>query len=228
MNEVNTLDMKKKFKRKKNTMSKLENEVVIDELVKDIQTEITEPKSKKEHYVDGAKLFSEMVEYKRLLKEHKKLGTGTTIKIPETIGLAVLQIAQRLSMKSNFALYTYRDEMISDAVENCLQYLDNFDPEKSKNPFAYFTQISYYAFLRRIVREKKQTYVKMKAFKELDVKGEFSHWVKKNADDMEITEDPYKSYFKISENDIKYFEGKTKKKKEKKSKKTPLDECMGE
>ena len=50
--------------------------------------------------------------------------------------------------------------MISDGIENCLQYIHNFNPEKSNNPFAYFTQIIYYAFIRRIQKEKKQAHVK--------------------------------------------------------------------
>ena len=71
-------------------------------------------------------------------------------------------IAQRLSYKPNFINYSYREEMISDGIENCISYIDNFDPSKSDNPFAYFTQIIYYAFLRRIQKEKKQLYIKHK------------------------------------------------------------------
>ena len=76
------------------------------------------------------------------------------------IGECFLKIATHLSYRPNFINYTYRDEMISDGIENCLQYVKNFNPEKSSNPFAYFTQIIYYAFLRRIQKEKKQTHVK--------------------------------------------------------------------
>ena len=78
------------------------------------------------------------------------------------IGECFLKIATHLSYRPNFINYTYKDEMISDGIENCLQYASNFNPEKSKNPFAYFTQIIYYAFLRRIQKEKKQTHVKNK------------------------------------------------------------------
>ena len=56
----------------------------------------------------------------------------------------------------------FRDDMISDGIENCVQYIHNFDPAKSKNPFAYFTQIIHYAFLRRIQKEKKQLDIKTK------------------------------------------------------------------
>ena len=84
-------------------------------------------------------------------------------RIPEYIGECLLKISTRLSTKPNFINYTYRDEMISDGIENCVNYIGNFNPEKSTNPFAYFTQIIYYAFLRRIQREKKQLYIKHKS-----------------------------------------------------------------
>ena len=78
------------------------------------------------------------------------------------IGECFLKIAQHLSYRPNFINYTYKHDMISDGIENCLMYLHNFNPEKSKNPFAYFTQIIYYAFLRRIQKRKKQTELKQK------------------------------------------------------------------
>jgi hypothetical protein len=84
-----------------------------------------------------------------------------------------MKIAEGLSHKPNFINYTYRDEMISDGIENCLMYFENFDPSKSKNPFAYFTQVIYFAFLRRIQKEKKQLYVKYKATEMYGVLDEF-------------------------------------------------------
>ena len=78
------------------------------------------------------------------------------------IGECFLKIANHLSYRPNFINYTYRDDMISDGIENCLQYMSNFNPNKSNNPFAYFTQIIYYAFIRRIQKEKKQQDVKAK------------------------------------------------------------------
>ena len=84
-------------------------------------------------------------------------------RIPEYVGECIWQIANRLSTKPNFVNYTYRDEMISDGIENCVMVIKNFDPNKSQNPFAYFTQIIYYAFIRRIQKEKKQTYIKHKS-----------------------------------------------------------------
>lgn len=108
------------------------------------------------HYVDNKKLYQVLVEYKRALNN------GEFPSIPDYVGECLLQIATKLSNKPNFANYTFRDDMISDAVENGLLYLHNFDPQKSQNPFAYFTQITHYAFIRRIEREKKYVYTKLK------------------------------------------------------------------
>ena len=83
-------------------------------------------------------------------------------RVPNYIGECFLKIATHLSYKPNFVNYMFREDMICDGIENCLQYIDNFDPEKSNNPFAYFTQIIYYAFLRRIQKEKKQMEIKNK------------------------------------------------------------------
>ena len=78
------------------------------------------------------------------------------------MGECFLKIANHLSYRPNFINYTYKDDMISDGIENCLQYVANFNPDKSDNPFAYFTQIIYYAFIRRIQKEKKQTEIKQR------------------------------------------------------------------
>lgn len=93
-------------------------------------------------------------------------------RMPEYVGQCLMLIAENLSHKVNFSSYTFREEMIGDAIENCCMYFDNFDPKKSKNPFAYFTQIIYYAFLRRIHREKKQLYTKYKLTEQMGVLGE--------------------------------------------------------
>jgi DNA-directed RNA polymerase specialized sigma subunit len=113
------------------------------------------------HYVDNGKFLQEMILYK------KEVVTAIANKeqrprVPDYIGSCLFKIATHLARKPNFANYTFKDDMISDGVENCLLYIDNFDPEKSKNPFAYFTQIIYYAFLRRIQKEKKHMYIKYK------------------------------------------------------------------
>ena len=102
-----------------------------------------------------------MVKYKQA---HLKAIEDNKIKprVPEYVGECILLIAQRLSTKYQFCNYQYREDMVADGVENCLLYIDNFNPEKSENPFSYFTQIIYYAFLRRIQNEKKHLYLKYK------------------------------------------------------------------
>lgn len=115
------------------------------------------------HYVDNKQLYAAMVDYHEQVKLHRA-GEAQKPIVPNYIGECLLLIANRLSHKPNFINYSYREEMISDGIENCIAYIDNFDPSKSTNPFAYFTQIIYFAFLRRIQKEKKQQYIKHKAF----------------------------------------------------------------
>ena len=128
-------------------------------------------KAKPEHYVDNKRLYQEMVNYLEAVKAAEEADDPKP-RITEYIGECLLKISTRLSTKPNFINYTYRDEMISDGIENCVNYLGNFNPEKSTNPFAYFTQIIYYAFLRRIQREKKQLYIKHKALESAVVHDE--------------------------------------------------------
>lgn len=113
------------------------------------------------HYVDNKQLYFTIIDYKSRVEEAKKQNKPKPV-IPDYVGLCILQIANRLSTKPNFINYSYREEMISDGIENCISYFDNFDPTKSDNPFAYFTQIIYYAFLRRIQKEKKHVYTRHK------------------------------------------------------------------
>ena len=116
---------------------------------------------KGKHYVDNKKFLEAMVEWKTKCEKAEEMGEESP-PITNYIGECFLKIATHLSYRPNFINYTYRDDMISDGIENCLQYVANFNPEKSKNPFAYFTQIIYYAFIRRIQKEKKQTHVRNK------------------------------------------------------------------
>jgi len=115
----------------------------------------------KPHYVDNKKFLEAMIEYKERCRVAEEKGK-TKPDVTNYIGECFLKIANHLSFRPNFINYTYRDDMISDGIENCLQYMRNFNPEKSNNPFAYFTQIIYYAFIRRIQKEKKQMLVKSK------------------------------------------------------------------
>ena len=123
-------------------------------------------KRKKPHYVDNKKFLQAMVDWKSTCEKADE-------RLPVT----------DLSYRPNFINYTYRDEMIADGIENCLQYVSNFNAEKSKNPFAYFTQIIYYAFLRRIAKEKKQTHIRNKMIE----KGHYESWTTMEGDDTSYT-----------------------------------------
>jgi len=118
-------------------------------------------KKPKKNYVNNAEFYEAMVKYKKEVREAEDSGDDPP-RIPNYIGECLYQIANRLSYKPNFVNYTYRDDMVADGLENAIMAINNFDPEKSANPFAYFTQIIYFAFLRRIQKEKKQLYVKHK------------------------------------------------------------------
>ena len=134
-----------------------------------------------------------MTEYRKDCKRAERSKQQKPL-VTDYIGECFLKIANHLSYRPNFINYTFRDDMISDGVENCLQYLDNFNPAKSNNPFAYFTQIIYYAFVRRIQKEKKQIKVKQKMILEAnyddislqpgedrEFKNQFTEFLKKNS-----------------------------------------------
>jgi len=121
---------------------------------------------KKQHYVDNEKFLEVMTEYRNAYLDGKENGEVQKPMIPDYAGECFLKIADRLSHRPNFINYAFREEMVSDGIENSVMYASNFNPEKSKNPFAYFTQITYYAFLRRIEKEKKQLYIKYKTMDE--------------------------------------------------------------
>ena len=120
---------------------------------------------KKQHYVDNEKFLEVMGDYREKFLEAKDNDTERPM-LPEYAGECFLKIAERLSHRPNFINYAFREEMVSDGIENCVMYASNFNPEKSTNPFAYFTQIIYFAFLRRIEKEKKQLYIKYKTMEE--------------------------------------------------------------
>ena len=119
------------------------------------------PAKRKAHYVDNKLFLAKIIEYRQSIEEARLLDK-TKPRIPHYLGECFLKIATHLSFKPNFVNYIFKDDMISDGIENCVQYIHNFNPEKSQNPFAYFTQIIHYAFLRRIQKEKKQLEIKNK------------------------------------------------------------------
>jgi len=118
-------------------------------------------RKRSEHYVNNKEFLAAIVEYKYLIKLAEEQGKSRPI-IPRYLGECFMKIARHLSYKPNFVNYMFKEDMISDGIENCVQYINNFNPEKSSNPFAYFTQIIHYAFLRRIQKEKKQLEIRQK------------------------------------------------------------------
>lgn len=138
-------------------------------------------KKQKQHYVDNQEFLSNVIKLRNYFSEGKELNhkdykqtiryfrnhpdrrtSKEFIKCYEYLGGCFQKIANHLSYRPNFINYMYKDDMVCDGIENCIQYVENFNPEKSKNPFAYFTQIVYYAFLRRIQKEKRQMEIKDK------------------------------------------------------------------
>ena len=124
----------------------------------------------KRNYVNNPEFLEAIIKYKQLCKDAEESGEPNP-QIPNYIGECLYQISNRLATKPNFSGYTYKEEMISDGLENAVQALGNFDPNKSSNPFAYFTQIIWYAFLRRIDKEKKQVYIRHKVTEQSVLSG---------------------------------------------------------
>lgn len=118
------------------------------------------------HYVNNAEMLEAIKRYKADIEKARAAGKEDP-RIPEYIGECILKIATRLSHKANFINYSYRDDMILDGIENCMQCINSFDPNKSSNPFSYFTQVIYFAFLRRITKEKKQSYIRGKLIQDM-------------------------------------------------------------
>jgi len=164
------------------------------------------------HYVNNPDFLQAMKEYRATVELHNEQNLGRP-EIPEYIGSCILQIATKFASRPNFYGYSYKEEMIGDAIENCLQYVGNFDPAKSNNPFAYFTQICYYAFIRRIMREKKQSYIKHQLVKEMP----FDTFDVQLGDDSDISNN-FMSYIQSHNNfDSEAFERKLNKRKKKKT-----------
>ena len=173
---------------------------------------------KKQHYVDNSKLLEVMSEYREQYLIAKDNDIEPPV-IPDYAGECFLKIAEKLSHRPNFINYAFREEMVSDGIENCVMYANNFNPEKSQNPFAYFTQIIYYAFLRRIEKEKKQLYIKYKTMNEFDSLEENSDTSSMESEDFISTgASPLTSDKRATIYDFIYaFEEKKRKKKKPKT-----------
>ncbi len=133
-----------------------------------METEAKPTKAAANHYIDNQAFLAALLEHRAGVQAARAAGTETP-QVSNYLGDCFIKIARHLSYKSNFINYSFKDEMISDAIENCLAVVNNFDPAKSKNPFAYFTQITYFAFIRRIQKEKKMLQTKYRYIDQLDI-----------------------------------------------------------
>jgi len=200
--------------KKRKVKPKAEDELDID--AADIEKDVEE-ETQSGHYIDNKVFYAEMVKWKALV-DTERAAERKTPPVTDYIGKCFLDIANHLSYRPNFINYPYREEMIGDGVENCLMYASNFDPGKSKNPFSYFTQIIYFAFLRRIAKEKKQMYIRYKLLEAADKTGK----VRRNLLDSSNgdTNDPVAEFFHLSPTDIaKFSKSDTKRRLGKKSRK---------
>ena len=148
-------------------------------------------RKRSEHYVNNKEFLAALIKYQEDI-EIARLQDKTKPVIPRYIGECFLKIANHLSFKPNFVNYMFKEDMISDGIENCVQYIHNFNPEKSKNPFAYFTQIIHYAYLRRIQREKRQLEIKNKIIEKSGYQEVFN-------DDNKIDGSNYSDYNSIKD-----------------------------
>lgn len=170
------------------------------------------------HYVDNKKFYDEILKYRAKIEEAKTLGKEEP-RLPEYIGECIWKIANKLSTMPRFINYSYRDEMISDGIENCIMYFKDYNPEVGQNPFAYFTQIIYYAFLRRIGKEEKNRYIIYKNYQESIVNQGQSNYLVDNDDNNLM---PAQIYDNISE----FMEKFEKKEEEKKIKRKQTKEGL--
>ena len=179
------------------------------------------------NYINNEHFLEAMIEYKEKIsdaeKENKEIPP-----VPDYVGECFLLIAQRLSFRPNFINYAFKDDMISDGIENCLQYVNNFNPEKSTNPFAYFTQIIYYAFIRRIQKEKKQLYIKFKSMQNYEINSTYDGSANEG-DNVDLAGDYKNSDFRVMVDEFVDTFEKSKKKKavKKKPEPTTLELFMG-
>ena len=123
------------------------------------------------HYVNNKDFLEAIIAYKNSCDAARARGKQIPV-IPDYIGQCIWHIANRLSSRPNFSGYAFREDMVMDGIENCLKYIEKFNPEKSSNPFAYFTQVIWFAFLQRIAKEKKFLYTKLKSSQHMLMMGE--------------------------------------------------------
>lgn len=196
---------------------------------------MTQDKVARPHYVDNKKFSQAIVDYVTEVRKAEDAGKPTPI-VPNYIGECFLKICEGLSNKINFNRYTYREEMVMDAVENCLKAVTNYNIDTTTrtglpNAFAYFTQIAFYAFLRRIAKEKKQQDIKWKFLDQADIEA-FMHYDSAQLGEMHETERQFIDYLRdridrVRTQDAKVKEYSKKEKAEKKKKQAGLELFMG-
>ena len=187
-----------------------------------------QPKKKKKasdaDYVSNQELYDALVDYRKKCDDAENAGRKQP-KLPDFIGECILKIASRLSYRPNFANYPYREEMVSDAVLNCITYIDNFDPSKSTSPFGYLTQICWFSFVRIINKEKKEKYTQYKYAEQQNDK-DFHNWFNETYAGIDIGR---RDFFGLTDLDMQRFDDmlnppkKTGVKRKRKSKKDTLD-----
>jgi DNA-directed RNA polymerase specialized sigma24 family protein len=190
-----------------------------------MSTEKAEKAEKKTvHYVDNKALYEALVTWqKETRKAHRKKLPKPPL--PDFVAECMMKMANRLSQKAGFVNYTYREDMVGDALESCLRYIHNFNPAKSTNAFAYITQIIHNAFIRRIQKEQKQLYVKMRIVDNAD----FTDSYERQSGDDNHYNNSYVTYLQENKGDvISKFENwkeskKTKANAKKKKKSDQMD-----
>lgn len=183
---------------------------------------VKNPKKKKKasdaDYVSNQELYDALVEYRKKSGDAENAGRKKP-KLPDFIGECILKIASRLSYRPNFANYPYREEMVSDAVLNCVTYIDNFDPSKSTSPFGYLTQICWFSFVRIINKEKREKYTQYK-FAEQQNDKDFHNWFNETYAGIDIGR---RDFFGLTDLDMERFDEMLTPKKTKRKKKVKKD-----
>lgn len=176
----------------------------------EVRVKATAKRKAGNHYVDNALLYSYMLKYRRAVEDARNKALDKP-RVPEYVGECIIKIAERLSTQQRFINYSFRDDMIGSAILNCIKYIDNFDPDQYNNPFAYFTQIIWYAFVRYIKDEKKHSYVKQKSLQNAVINGMLSDY--QGGDDTHVGVIDLDSEYMSSV--VEDFEKKLKEKKKK-------------
>lgn len=170
------------------------------------------------HYVNNAEFLESL---KRYHEKCKNIAEDKPIpELDEHVAECIMLICTNLSHRPNFINYPYKEDMVAEAILDCLKAVGNFNPEIGTNPFAYFTQIAWFAFLRKIKKEKKQDIAKFALIKQANGTGLYTKWLKDNGHlDPHATEDDIQKYHHLTDDDVKEIDEATKKKTKKKRKK---------